>query len=205
MFDWKKTILFISCILFSTQILSAQSGWNLKRIKDSGDLVTVFFTSSKRGFVAGDNGYLALTDDGGTNWSRQALNTKEDISEMVLVKSIELYSMCEHHLLPFIGKVHIAYLPRGKVIGLSKLARISDMFARRLQIQEQLTKQIAHAVMDATGAAGVGVVVEAQHLCMMMRGVQKQNSWTITSMMLGAFRDHDRTRQEFLQLITNSN
>ena len=128
-----------------------------------------------------------------------------DNDEMVIVKDIELYSMCEHHMLPFVGKVHVAYLPRGKVIGLSKLARISDMFARRLQIQEQLTKQIAHAVMDATGAAGVGVVIEAQHFCMMMRGVQKQNSWTITSMMLGAFRDHDRTRQEFLQLITNSN
>ena len=128
-----------------------------------------------------------------------------DNDEMVIVKDIELYSMCEHHLLPFIGKVHVAYLPLGKVIGLSKIARISDMFARRLQIQEQLTKQIAHAVMDATGAAGVGVVIEAQHLCMMMRGVQKQNSWTISSMMLGAFRENPRTRQEFLQLIAKSN
>ncbi len=124
-----------------------------------------------------------------------------DNNEMVIVKDIELYSMCEHHLLPIVGKVHVAYLPQGKVIGLSKVARITDMFARRLQIQEQLTTQIAEAIQTATNAAGVGVVIEAQHFCMMMRGVQKQNSWTITSMMLGAFRDNDRTRQEFLQLI----
>ena len=124
-----------------------------------------------------------------------------DNNEMVIVKDIELYSMCEHHLLPFVGKAHVAYLPRGKVIGLSKIARITDMYARRLQIQEQLTTQIAEAIQTATNAAGVGVVIEAQHFCMMMRGVQKQNSWTITSMMLGAFQDNDRTRQEFLQLI----
>ncbi len=128
-----------------------------------------------------------------------------DNNEMVIVKDIELYSMCEHHLLPIVGKVHVAYLPQGKVIGLSKIARITDMFARRLQIQEQLTTQIAEAILTVTGAAGVGVVIEAQHFCMMMRGVQKQNSWTITSMMLGAFRDHDRTRQEFLQLISKKN
>ncbi|MGA7179278.1 MAG: GTP cyclohydrolase I FolE [Thiobacillaceae bacterium] len=127
-----------------------------------------------------------------------------DNNEMVIVKDIELYSMCEHHLLPIVGKVHVAYLPQGKVIGLSKIARISDMYARRLQIQEQLTTQIADAIQTATNAAGVGVVIEAQHFCMMMRGVQKQNSWTITSMMLGAFRDNDRTRQEFLQLIKKS-
>ncbi len=125
-----------------------------------------------------------------------------DNDEMVIVKDIELYSMCEHHLLPFVGKAHVAYIPKGKVIGLSKIARITDMFSRRLQIQEQLTKQIADAVMSVTGAAGVGVVIEAQHFCMMMRGVQKQNSWTTSSMMLGSFRDNDRTRQEFLQLIT---
>lgn len=125
-----------------------------------------------------------------------------DNDEMVIVKDIELYSMCEHHLLPFVGKVHVAYIPRGKVIGLSKIARISDMYARRLQIQEQLTKQIADAVMDVTNAAGVGVVIEAQHFCMMMRGVQKQNSWTISSMMLGSFRENHRTRHEFLQLIS---
>ncbi len=125
-----------------------------------------------------------------------------DNDEMVIVKDIELYSLCEHHLLPFVGRAHVAYVPSGKVIGLSKIARITDMFARRLQIQEQLTKQIADAVMSATNAVGVGVVIEAQHFCMMMRGVQKQNSWTVSSMMLGSFRENHRTRQEFLQLIS---
>jgi len=121
--------------------------------------------------------------------------------EMVIVKDIELYSLCEHHMLPFIGKAHVAYLPKGKVIGLSKIARIVDMFARRLQIQEQLTTQIAYAIQDAIGARGVGVVIEASHLCMMMRGVQKQNSVTTTSMMLGTFRENQSTREEFLSLI----
>ena len=124
-----------------------------------------------------------------------------DNEEMVLVKNIEFYSLCEHHLLPFHGRVHIAYLPSGNVLGLSKFARITEMFARRLQIQEQLTKQIADAIQQVTGAAGVGVVLEAQHFCMMMRGVQKQHSSTVTSMMLGEFRENSRTRQEFLQLI----
>ena len=124
-----------------------------------------------------------------------------DNDEMVIVKDIELYSLCEHHMLPFIGKAHVAYLPKGKVIGLSKIARIVDMFARRLQIQEQLTTQIAYAIQDAIGAAGVAVVIEASHLCMMMRGVQKQNSSTTTSMMLGAFRSNHRTRDEFLTLV----
>ena len=124
-----------------------------------------------------------------------------DNDEMVIVKDIELYSLCEHHMLPFIGKAHVAYLPKGKVIGLSKIARIVDMFARRLQIQEQLTTQIAYAIQDAIGAAGVGVIIEASHLCMMMRGVEKQNSSTTTSMMLGAFRENHRTRSEFLNLV----
>lgn len=124
-----------------------------------------------------------------------------DNDEMVLVKDIELYSLCEHHLLPFIGKCHVAYIPTGKVLGLSKIARIVDMYARRLQIQETLTKQIADVVMGITNAKGVGVVIEAQHLCMMMRGVEKQNSIMKTSMMLGTFRKDSRTRTEFLRLL----
>jgi GTP cyclohydrolase I len=122
-------------------------------------------------------------------------------NEMVIVRDIELYSMCEHHLLPFLGRAHIAYLPDGKVIGLSKIPRIVDMFARRLQIQEKLTQQIGNCVQEVTGAKGVAVVVEAKHLCAMMRGVEKQNSSMTTSMMLGRFRDDPRTRQEFLTLI----
>lgn len=126
-----------------------------------------------------------------------------DNDEMVLVKDIELYSLCEHHLLPFIGKCHVAYIPTGKVLGLSKAARIVDMYARRLQIQETLTKQIAEAVMEITNAKGVGVVIEAKHLCMMMRGVEKQNSVMKTSMMMGAFRRDSRTRMEFLRLLSD--
>jgi GTP cyclohydrolase I len=126
---------------------------------------------------------------------------ESDNEEMILVKNIELYSLCEHHLLPFIGKCHVAYIPTGRVIGLSKVARIVDMYARRLQIQENLTKQIADTMMDVISPAGVGVVIEAQHLCMMMRGVEKQNSIMTTSMMLGSFREHTRTRTEFLRLI----
>jgi GTP cyclohydrolase I len=120
--------------------------------------------------------------------------------EMVIVRDIELYSMCEHHMLPFIGKAHVAYLPSGKVIGLSKIPRIVDMFARRLQIQENLTQQIGNCIQDVTGAHGVGVVIEAKHLCAMMRGVQKQNSTMVTSVMLGRFREDHRTREEFLSL-----
>ncbi|MBX9914244.1 MAG: GTP cyclohydrolase I FolE [Pseudomonadaceae bacterium] len=128
-----------------------------------------------------------------------------DNDEMVIVKDVELYSLCEHHLLPFIGKAHVAYIPTGKVLGLSKIARIVDMYARRMQIQENLTRQIALAIQEVTGAAGVAVVIEAQHMCMMMRGVEKQNSVMSTSVMLGAFRESFNTRQEFLQLIARSN
>jgi GTP cyclohydrolase I len=126
---------------------------------------------------------------------------ESNMSEMVIVKDIELYSLCEHHLLPFIGKCHVAYIPQGKILGLSKIARIVDLFARRLQVQEKLTEDIASTVMKVTKAAGVGVIVEAKHLCMMMRGVEKQNSVMKTSMMLGSFRDDNRTREEFLNLI----
>jgi GTP cyclohydrolase I len=126
-----------------------------------------------------------------------------DCNEMVLVKDIELYSMCEHHMLPFIGKCHVAYIPTGKVLGLSKVARIIDMYARRLQIQENLTKQIATTIRDVTHAAGVGVIIEARHMCMMMRGVEKQNSVMKTSAMLGAFQNNPATRSEFLALTAN--
>lgn len=122
-------------------------------------------------------------------------------NEMVIVKDIELYSMCEHHLLPFFGRAHIGYIPDGKVLGLSKIPRIVDMFARRLQIQEQLTKQIGDCILEVTDAKGVAVVIEARHMCAMMRGVEKQNSSMTTSMMEGRFRDDPRTRQEFLTLI----
>ena len=124
-----------------------------------------------------------------------------DASEIVLVKDIELYSMCEHHLLPFIGKCHVAYIPSGNVIGLSKIARIVDVFARRLQIQEQLTRQIAETINIYTKAQGVAVVIEAKHLCMMMRGVEKQNSVMITSCVLGEFHEDASTRAEFFSLI----
>ena len=126
---------------------------------------------------------------------------ESDTSEMIIVQDIELYSMCEHHLLPFMGKCHVAYLPTGKVLGLSKVARIVDMYARRLQIQENLTKQIAEAIQSVTNAAGVGVIIEAQHMCMMMRGVEKQNSMMKTSMMLGQFQGDQSTRMEFLSLL----
>ena len=126
-----------------------------------------------------------------------------ETSEMILVQDIELYSMCEHHMLPFIGKCHVAYVPTGKVLGLSKVARIVDMNARRLQIQENLTKQIADAIQEVTEASGVGVIIEAQHMCMMMRGVEKQNSKMKTSVMLGSFRDNQITRMEFLSLISS--
>ena len=123
---------------------------------------------------------------------------------MVLVKDIEVYSLCEHHLLPFFGKAHVAYIPDGRIIGLSKLARLVEVYARRFQVQERLTEQIAQAVMDTTAPQGVAVVVEAYHLCMMMRGVQKQNSKTVTSAMRGLFLEDHRTRDEFLRLTTST-
>jgi len=124
-----------------------------------------------------------------------------DYDEMVIVKDIEVFSLCEHHMLPFFGKVHVAYLPKGRVIGLSKIPRLVDVFARRLQVQERLTKQIADAIQEAIEPIGVGVVIEARHLCMMMRGVEKQHSATVTSSMVGAFREQQQTREEFLSLI----
>jgi GTP cyclohydrolase I len=130
----------------------------------------------------------------------QALFT-QDTSSMVIVKDIEVYSMCEHHMLPFFGRCHIGYIPNGKVFGVSKLARIVDVFARRLQLQERLTEQISRVVMEEIDAKGVGVMIEARHLCMMMRGVEKQNSTMVTSSVLGVFRDHVATREEFLTLI----
>lgn len=126
---------------------------------------------------------------------------ESDNDEMIIVKDIEVYSLCEHHMLPFFGKCHVGYLPKGKILGLSKVARIVDVFARRLQVQENMTKQIAETILKYTEGRGVGVVIEAQHLCMMMRGVEKQNSSMITSCMLGAFRREISTRAEFLSLI----
>jgi GTP cyclohydrolase IA len=130
----------------------------------------------------------------------QALFT-QDTSSMVIVKDIEVYSMCEHHMLPFFGRCHIGYIPDGKVFGVSKLARLVDVYARRLQLQERLTEQISRVVMEEVGARGVGVMIEARHLCMMMRGVEKQNSTMVTSSVLGVFRDHIATREEFLSLV----
>lgn len=124
-----------------------------------------------------------------------------DYDEMVIVRDIEFYSLCEHHMLPFFGKAHIAYIPKGKVIGLSKVARLVDVFARRLQVQERMTREIADSILDAIAPQGVAVILEAQHLCMMMRGVEKQHSMTTTSAMLGAFRNSPQTRNEFLSLI----
>jgi GTP cyclohydrolase IA len=126
-----------------------------------------------------------------------------DYDEMVIVKDVEMYSLCEHHMLPFFGKVHVAYIPKGKVIGLSKIARLVDVFARRLQVQERLTRQIADTIQDAISPQGVGVVIEARHLCMMMRGVEKQRSSTVTSAMVGCFRQKE-TRAEFLSLVRES-
>jgi GTP cyclohydrolase IA len=125
----------------------------------------------------------------------------QEANNMVIVKDIDVYSMCEHHMLPFFGKCHIGYIPEGKVFGVSKLARLVDMYARRLQIQERLTEQIAYIIRDSINARGVGVIIEAQHLCMMMRGVQQQNSVLVTSSLLGTLHDSNATRQEFLTLV----
>lgn len=129
---------------------------------------------------------------------------EEKHESMIMVRDIELYSMCEHHMLPFFGRAHVAYIPNGKIIGLSKLPRIVDMFAHRLQLQERLTDQVADAIMEVLDPMGVGVVIEASHLCMMMRGVEKQNSKTVTSAVRGVFRDDIKTREEFLRLVHNS-
>ena len=126
-----------------------------------------------------------------------------DYDEMVIVKDVEMFSLCEHHMLPFFGKVHVAYIPKGKVIGLSKIARLVEIFARRLQVQERMTRQIADAIQEAIAPQGVGVVIEARHLCMMMRGIEKQNSSTVTSAMIGCFRQKE-TRAEFLSLVRSS-
>jgi GTP cyclohydrolase I len=142
------------------------------------------------------SGYLANVDD----VINDALFTV-DYNEMVIVKDIDFYSLCEHHLLPFFGKCHIAYIPQGKVIGLSKIPRLVDVFSRRLQVQERLTNQIAQVILEKINPLGVAVVMEGTHLCMSMRGVEKQNSFAVTSAMLGVFREDARTRAEFLELI----
>lgn len=147
---------------------------------------------------------MAFMTRGYTQTLEQVVNGAlfdSDTSEMVVVQDVELYSLCEHHLLPFIGKCHVAYMPTGKVLGLSKIARIIEMYARRLQIQESLTKEIAEAIQEVTQASGVSVIIEAKHMCMMMRGVEKQNSVMKTSVMLGQFRSNQSTRMEFLSLL----
>ena len=129
----------------------------------------------------------------------------EEYSEMIVLKDLDFFTLCEHHMLPFFGKAHVAYIPSKKILGLSKLARLFEVFARRLQVQERLTTQVAHSLMDAIDPQGVGVVVEAEHLCMRMRGVEKQNSVVVTSCMLGTFRDRQETREEFTTLIRSRN
>ena len=130
-----------------------------------------------------------------------ALFTEEDYQEMILCKDVDFYSLCEHHLLPFFGKAHVAYLPNRRIVGISKIARLVEIFARRLQVQERLTTQIARTIMEQIEPLGVAVVLEAEHLCMRMRGVEKQNSYVTTSAMLGVFRTHQETRQEFMNLL----
>ncbi len=147
--------------------------------------------------------YAFLTSGNRTNIDKLINNAifTQKTNSMVIVKNIEVYSLCEHHMLPFFGRCHIGYIPDGRVFGVSKLARLVDMYARRLQLQERLTEQISQAVMESIGATGVGVMIEAQHLCMMMRGVEKQNSVMVTSSVVGQFRESTATREEFLALI----
>jgi GTP cyclohydrolase I len=133
-----------------------------------------------------------------------ALFTEEEYQEMILCRNLDFYSLCEHHLLPFFGKAHVAYLPNRRIVGLSKIARMVEIFARRLQVQERMTTQIAHTIMEEIEPLGVAVVLEAEHLCMRMRGVEKQNSYVTTSAMLGVFRTHQGTRQEFMNLLRNA-
>jgi len=147
---------------------------------------------------------LAVLTEGYRQDPKEILNGaiyEHEADEMVVIKDIEVYSLCEHHLLPFFGRAHVAYLPAGRIVGLSKLARVVDVYARRLQVQERMTMEVARAIEDALRPRGVGVVIEAYHLCMMMRGVAKQNSKTVTSCMLGGFRRDARTRQEFLEFV----
>jgi GTP cyclohydrolase I len=147
--------------------------------------------------------YLTKGYDQDANAVLQGALFEVSYDEMVIVKDIEMFSLCEHHLLPFFGKVHVAYIPNGKVVGLSKIPRLVDIFARRMQVQERLTVQIAETIQEAIQPQGVGVVIEARHLCVMMRGVEKQHSSAVTSHMLGSFRSADKTREEFLSLIRN--
>jgi GTP cyclohydrolase I len=143
-------------------------------------------------------------DENPTEILNSALFT-EEYSEMILLKDLDFFSLCEHHLLPFFGKAHVAYIPNNRILGLSKMARLFEVFARRLQVQERLTTQVATSIMEAIEPMGVGVVVEAEHLCMRMRGVEKQNSVVVTSCMLGSFRNRQETREEFMTLIRNRN
>jgi GTP cyclohydrolase I len=147
---------------------------------------------------------LAFLTKGHDEDPREVINGAlfaEDYSEMILLKDLDFYSLCEHHVLPFFGKAHVAYIPHGRIVGISKLARLVEVFARRLQVQERLTTQIANTIAEQLAPLGVGVVLEAEHLCMRMRGVEKQNSLVVTSAMLGVFREHQKTREEFMTLL----
>ena len=191
-FMYAVLIVLVSFSVLNTQLMSV-----LERTREFGTMLAL-------GIKPGRLGRLVMLETLVMSLLGLGIGAvfESDTDEMVIVRNIEMYSLCEHHLLPFIGKCHVAYVPQGKVLGISKIARIVDYFARRLQIQENLTKQIAQCVDTAIDAQGVGVVVEAQHMCMMMRGVQKQNSIMTTSCMLGNFRSQPQTREEFLRLIS---